>query len=471
MRIVHIISLLLISAFCHAQSSIADLAKKAEIEKNPLHKYSNVLPFQNGLADAAVYEVDGTKHGVVDEEGHEYIPLVYDFIDLAKEGSSYRDNVYRCTVNGLCGLVNSQNTTLLPCEYTSIRKIKGDIWKVSKDGKYGYIQLNGTQSVTIKIPCLYSSIGAYTVGKPILATRSGKKGLIDSNNKIILPFEFERIEDFNDNGIIWVEKDSQYGFYGKDGELLQPCNMTELYTMSAIGMKQPVDFGACPALPDNYVFIVCEGRTGLMDGCTCKTLLPCIYEHLSPVINGKLFYKSNGKWGIVTQDNLTLQQAVYDKVGVDNHYLSETSIPEGLLCSDMHVSINNLWGMLREDGTALIPVKYDSLGIYIEDMIVAKKAGKYGYVDKDGKEAIPFIYVDADDFSEGLAAVENDKGKYLFVNKAGETVIKPHEYDKVGKFNNGTCRVYKNNKVWEIDKEGKKIKDSKRDAESVAASD
>ncbi len=469
-RAFYIIMLALISTISHAQS-IADLTRQAEEEKNPLHKYTVVYTFKNGLAEAVLYvEGEGAKHGVVDEEGHEYVSFIYDNLDLIKEGSGYKDNVYRCTINDKCGLVNSQNTTLLSCEYSHISQAKGNIWKTSKNGKYGYILLNETKSVTIKIPCLYSSIGDYTVSKPIPVSCMGKKGLIDSKNNIIVPLEFDEIATFNDNGVIWVEKNGLYGFYDKDGQQLQPCNITELYKLAATGDKQSLAFGDCPDLTDNYIFMVCDGRTGLMDGYTGNTLLPCVYDHLSLVINGKLFYKTNGKWGIVSQDNQTIQQAVYDRVEVAKGNLSETHIPNGLLRANMHVSINKQWGMLRMDGTELIPVKYDSLGEYSENMIVAEKTGKYGYIDNEGKESIPFIYFSADDFSDGLAAVKNEKGKYLFINKAGEIVIKPHEYDKVDKFADGTCKVYKNNKVWEIDKEGKKVKDSKRTIENTESS-
>ena len=471
MRLAHIILFLLLPALCHAQPSIADLAKKADLEKNPLHKYETVFTFQNGLAEAVLYiEGEGTKHGVVDEEGREYVSFAYDNFDLIKAGGGERDNVYRCSLNGYCGLVNSKNNVLLPCEYTSISEVKGNIYKTFKDGKYGYVALNGTQSVTVKIPCVYSNIDSYVVGKPILASLSGKWGLIDSNNKVIVPLEYDRIEDYNDKGLVWVEKDDRYGFYSKDGSLLQPCDIGELYTLSPYGTKCSIAYEACPELSNNYVFIVRGGKTGLMDGQTCKTLLPCSYEHLSPVINGKLFYKSDGKWGIVTQDNKAVQRAVFDKVTVGGNCLSDTYVPTGILRSNMYVGIDTLWGMLREDGTELIPVRYDSLASYSEDMIVAKKNGKYGYLGKDGAEAISFVYFAADGFSEGLAAVKNEKGRYLFVNKAGEMVIKPHEYDKVGKFSNGTCKVYRKDKVWEIDKEGKRVKDSKRDVENSAAS-
>ena len=95
-------------------------------------------------------------------------------------------------------------------------------------------------------------------------------------------------------------------------------------------------------------------------------------------------------------------------------------------------------------------------------MLVAKVGGKYGFLNEEGKETVPFIYSQANDYSEGLAAVVNESGKYLFIDKLGNIAIKPKEYDRVGKFTNGTCKVYRKEKVWEIDREGKKVKDYKK---------
>ena len=57
-RAFYIIILALLPIVSHAQS-IADLARKAEEEKNPLHIYADVSSFQNGLAIASKYTEDG----------------------------------------------------------------------------------------------------------------------------------------------------------------------------------------------------------------------------------------------------------------------------------------------------------------------------------------------------------------------------------------------------------------------------
>ena len=126
----------------------------------------------------------------------------------------------------------------------------------------------------------------------------------------------------------------------------------------------------------------------------------------------------------------------------------------------MYVRNNGKVGMLKANGEDFIPVKYDSLGMYSDNMLVAKVGDKYGFLNEYGKETVPFIYPQAHDYSEGLAAVVNDNGKYLFIDKLGNVAIKPKEYDRVDNFLNGTCKVYRKDKVWEIDREGKKVKDS-----------
>lgn len=130
--------------------------------------------------------------------------------------------------------------------------------------------------------------------------------------------------------------------------------------------------------------------------------------------------------------------------------------------SNMYVRNNDKVGMLKANGEDFIPVKYDSLGMYSDNMLVAKVGDKYGFLNEEGKESVPFVYSQAHNYSEGLAAVVNENGKYLFIDKLGNVAIKPKEYDRVDDFQNGTCKVYRKNKFWEIDRKGKKVKDSKK---------
>ena len=467
MRFFIIIVSLLFSSLSHAQS-IADLARKAEEEKNPLHIYADVYSFQNGLAIASKYTEDGEyKYGVVDEEGVVYIPVNYDEISLFKEGSNYRDNVYKCQRNGKLGLVNSQDITLLQCEYSSI-KHSGEYVYLIKNGKNGYAELKGTDEVKSLIPCIYEKLESYSKDAPMRATYNGKEGMIDGNNKIIIPFEYSNIGKFYNVGaynMAWVEQDGKYGIYNIDGTVIQPWDIEKAYVMNENSGTTYLTFDDFPDPSTPYIHIVVNGMTGVLSGKTYKTVIPCKYGYISPIINERAFYKANNKWGIMDIQNNSIQDAIYDKIKINNNWLSDAFTTEGIFQDNMYVFIGDKQGMIDKNGKAFIPVKYDSLGVFSENMIVAKCGNLYGYINSNGEECIPLKYSHADDFSEGLAAVKNEKGKYLFIDASGVMVIKPHEYDRVGHFQNGTCKVYRKNKVWEIDREGKKVKDSTKKLE------
>lgn len=466
-RAFYIIILALLPIVSHAQS-IADLAKKAEEEKNPLHIYADVSSFQNGLAIASKYTEDGEyKYGVVDEEGVVYIPVNYDEISLFKEGSNYRDNVYKCQRNGKLGLVNAQDITLLQCEYSSIKHSDEYVYLV-KNGKNGYAELKGTDEVKSLIPCIYDKLESYSKDAPMRATYNGKEGMIDGNNKIIIPFEYSNIGKFYNVGaynMAWVEQDGKYGIYNIDGTVIQPWDIEKAYVMNENSGTTYLTFDDFPDPSTPYIHIVVNGMTGVLSGKTYKTVIPCKYGYISPVINERAFYKANNKWGIMDIQNNSIQDAIYEKIKINNNWLSDAFTTEGIFQDNMYVFIGDKQGMIDKNGKAFIPVKYDSLGVFSENMIVAKCGNLYGYINSNGEECIPLKYSHADDFSEGLAAVKNEKGKYMFIDASGVMVIKPHEYDRVGHFQNGTCKVYRKNKVWEIDREGKKVKDSTKKLE------
>ena len=447
-----------------------------EAEKNPLSKYSITGSCHNGLYIVSDEEIvlsnNGDPvslhvYGVVNDGGIVYIPKEYEQLELIKEGSTYEDNVYKCKKKGKWGLVNSTNSTLLSCEYNNLTNIGNNIWRTSKSGKYGYVQLNTTSNVTTLIPCIYESLGDYSSDSYIHATLKGKKGMIDSTNKIIIPFEYSNVGNpchtSNGYSIIWVEKDGKLGIYNDDGKELQPCDIDKAYILTEYNSIE-LSYTDCPST--DYIYIVRNGLTGLISGSTFETIIPCMYEYLSPIKTSKAFYKANGKWGIIDTSNKTIQLAIYDNVEIDGSTLSEQKMPSMAFQSNMYVRNNGKVGMLKANGEDFIPVKYDSLGMYSDNMLVAKVGDKYGFINEEGKESVPFVYSQAHNYSEGLAAVVNENGKYLFIDKLGNVAIKPKGYDRVDDFQNGTCKVYRKNKFWEINREGKKVKDSTKKIEA-----
>ena len=95
-------------------------------------------------------------------------------------------------------------------------------------------------------------------------------------------------------------------------------------------------------------------------------------------------------------------------------------------------------------------------------LIRAKKNGKYGFVDKTGKEVIPFVYNYAEPFSDGLARVTNNQWKDGFIDKTGKLVI-PYSFEFNSShndcFSEGLAFNVKDMHHYFIDKSGKQVFD------------
>lgn len=89
--------------------------------------------------------------------------------------------------------------------------------------------------------------------------------------------------------------------------------------------------------------------------------------------------------------------------------------------------------------------------------------GRYGFLHADGSLLCPPIYVEAEDFSNGLALVSTrsgyniDGGNYGYINRQGQLVI-PHRYKYAHSFSEGLAAVSADGKNWEyIDTTGKTV--------------
>ena len=136
------------------------------------------------------------------------------------------------------------------------------------------------------------------------------------------------------------------------------------------------------------------------------------------------------------------------------------------------VCLNDKLGYIDKSGKEVIPFIYDQTGDYYErfyelpdehdrpwafsdGLVKVESDGKPSYIDKEGKQVIPIKYDDARSFSEGLAAVGLD-GRYGFIDMAGNEVI-PLQYDIAYDFIEGLGNVELDSKQIYIDKSGREV--------------
>nr|WP_256493427.1 WG repeat-containing protein [Elizabethkingia sp. S0634] len=63
--------------------------------------------------------------------------------------------------------------------------------------------------------------------------------------------------------------------------------------------------------------------------------------------------------------------------------------------------------------------------------LIAKKGGKYGFIEPIGKEVLPFIYEEIAGFRNNMAFVVKLNGKYGLINNRNE-IVRPFVYDSYG---------------------------------------
>ena len=116
-------------------------------------------------------------------------------------------------------------------------------------------------------------------------------------------------------------------------------------------------------------------------------------------------------------------------------------------------------GLMSIYGEEILPPTYNAINIFSEGLAAAQnERSAWGYIDKSGKVAVSFVtdpavYDWAGDFSEGLAMICNYKKKIGFIDTSGKVVI-PFEYDWASDFKGGYAVVSQDNKYGIINRDG-----------------
>ena len=136
--------------------------------------------------------------------------------------------------------------TAIPFIYEEAVSFSGRFAMVKKNKRYGWIDGNGNT----RIPFEYLAVGKADNGKAddiITGARVqnsyGKWGIINTSPKPILPFQYDSISTFGDDGIAIVEKDGAYGFIDRNGSLLEAGCEYEAVEKSSNGRARVKLFG------------------------------------------------------------------------------------------------------------------------------------------------------------------------------------------------------------------------------------
>lgn len=141
-------------------------------------------------------------------------------------------------------------------------------------------------------------------------------------------------------------------------------------------------------------------------------------------------YELDGKVGLLEEDGKTVIEAVYDEIQYNGQDDDKITVKDG-----------NHYYLINSSGyrTNVTEESYEYLGVLSQKRIVARKNGKYGYLDGSMKEKLEFIYDDATSFYEGIAAVKKGD-KWALIDRKGE-LITEYIYDDVAVNSMNICSV------------------------------
>ncbi len=230
----------------------------------------------------------------------------------------------------------------------------------------------------------------------VVKANNGLYGVKNIDDDWIIEPQFEEIADKFTNGVLSVKKDGKWGAIDNNGNLIiEPS------------FKNKLIFNPDLALASRY------GAWGYIDKTGSWVISPK-YEDALNFHNGLAAVKLDNKWGYI------------DDLG--NWFITPRYY--GVLCHDEgYVSTNYFCTSDFHEGMAA--VYYD--------------IQQEGYIDLKGNVLVKgdFWLTDLQRFSEGLAAVKKN-GKYGYINKRGQFVIKP-KYVLATPFKNGMAQVVERN--------------------------
>lgn len=341
----------------------------------------------------------------------------------------YENDVVRVKKSGLYGLINLSGKELLQCEYDKIEALEGvqNTFKITKDGKVGIADNKGNVLITPS----YAEITSLDKDKSqgfIVKNSDGKYGIVDTANKQVLETKYDTVEKIYRNDYYVVTENGKQEVVKKAGDKVLSGNYDKI---EAILQN-----------PENGIIYKQKEKYGIMNLSGDVVIKP-EYEKLKEGASGSIIAKKDSKYGIIDLQGNQKVEFKYQNLSYNEKadlYIAEDDQYENeILDSNYQVKQTGYLIELNTDKGYMELNQNNSYKYYnfkfeeqnaeniftSNTLFASKKDGKYGFVDKNGKTVVDYIYDDVtSQNSYGYAGIKKD-GKWGAIDKDGKVVKEP----------------------------------------------
>ena len=331
-------------------------------------KYDSMEKSSDGL----ILVSQNKKYGCIDYYGNVTIPLKYDWL------GTFSENLALAYINDKYGYIDINGNTAIEFQYDYAGKFNEGLAPVCKNNKYGYIDKLGQAIIPLQfdyaqpfsnglaivvqrkeVDTNYDDIISMDIesfGYSILQpckynlswlTEIGSYGYIDKTGEVIIPFEYDSAENFNEDLAI-VCKDNKYGYIDKIGQAVTPF-----------------EYDSAKDFSEGLAVVCKDNKYGYIDK-TGEVIIPFEYDSAENFSEGLAVVCKDNKYGYIDKTGQAVTPFEYD---------SAQSFTEGLAT----IWQNDKYGCIDISMNKVIPVNLD-------DIILLKN--NYVYIKLDDYQAI-----------------------------------------------------------------------------------
>lgn len=207
-----------------------------------------------------------------------------------------------------------------------------------------------------------------------------------------------------------------------------------LLTLSVLALAEDVpeieiewlEFEGMPYwyVPETDLFVVrnSDGKYGMAERSTGKTVVPCEYHSFAQYSDGiaavtKIDENGIAKYGFVDTSGQLVISIQYE---VPDSLWTEFYFHEGLAMIAKTENGITKYGFIDTTGQVVIPVEYDAASNFSEGLAPVEQAGVWSYIDHSGETVLSLSASYAHSFSEGVAFIRD--GAHSIINTSGEVI-------------------------------------------------